>query len=78
MDRDLHSVIMWLVGLLALLCLSVTVVAIANVGGDPLRSPHMAIARDPGTGCEYLLGVAGTLTPRLDRDGRHLCREARR
>ena len=78
MDRDLHSVILWLFGFLALLAIIGVVAAVANLEAGSGRSPHMAIARDPGSGCEYLLGAGGTLTPRLDRDGRHVCREPRR
>ena len=33
----------------------------------------LIIRIDHGTGCQYLQTKAGNLTPRLNRNGRHLC-----
>lgn len=42
---------------------------------DPVREHSgLRIHVDPGTGCQYLQSTRGGLTPRLDRDGRHICR----
>lgn len=33
----------------------------------------MRMRTDYGTGCQYLCGWIGGCTPRLDRDGQHIC-----
>ena len=35
----------------------------------------MALYTDYGTGCQYLATRSGHLTPRLDKDGKHMCGE---
>ncbi|MFD1197395.1 hypothetical protein ACFQ3K_03505 [Brucella gallinifaecis] len=37
----------------------------------------MSVRRDALTGCEYLEGRYGGLTPRLGPDGRQVCRQVR-
>lgn len=34
---------------------------------------NMALHIDNETGCHYLSGWSGVLTPRLDKDGNHIC-----
>ena len=36
---------------------------------------NMALYTDYGTGCQYLSSKQGGLTPRLDEDGKHICRK---
>lgn len=36
----------------------------------------MSLHVDHETGCHYLGGSWGGITPRVDRDGNHICREA--
>jgi len=47
-----------------------------DAGKDSTDSPdgrsNMAVRTDHKTGCEYLEGARGGLTPRLDTSGRHL------
>lgn len=38
----------------------------------------VAVRIDHGTGCEYLETSKGALTPRLDAEGRHICRQSNR
>lgn len=35
--------------------------------------PDMRVTTDHLTGCQYLMGSRGGLTPRLDADGNHIC-----
>ena len=37
---------------------------------------RVSLWRDPETGCEYISGgMSSALTPRLDREGMHICRD---
>ena len=40
---------------------------------DAGRRSGVALRIDHGTGCQYIEGQGGGITPRLDRDGRHIC-----
>lgn len=50
-----------------------------NIGRDatdpPLGKSDMKILTDYETGCQYLAGGRGGLTPRLDANGKHICVE---
>ncbi len=35
----------------------------------------MWVRRDALTGCQYLEGARGGITPRLDADGKHICKK---
>lgn len=49
--------------------------AVMCVLASPRGQSDIRIVTDPVTGCEYLSrrGAMSGLTPRLDRDGRHMC-----
>jgi hypothetical protein len=38
------------------------------------KRSNMQILIDHGTGCQYLRTVGGGLTPRLDKDGKPMCK----
>jgi hypothetical protein len=48
-----------------------------DIGRDDTDPPrgrsNMTIHTDHATGCQYLQGKRGGLTPRLDANGRHMC-----
>lgn len=71
------SLLVWLIGILM-------VTLIANyfrIGFDSTddhktgRRSGMGHHIDHETGCEYLSMLLGGLTPRLDAEGRHICRK---
>lgn len=48
-----------------------------DIGRDDTDQPggrsDMVVLTDHQTGCQYLMGAHGGLTPRLDADGKHIC-----
>lgn len=52
-----------------------------DIGRDDTDPPNgrsdMKILTDHETGCQYLAGARGGLTPRLDERGRHICKQGR-
>ena len=65
-----------LIAVLVVLLIS-AIQAIFKIGKDDSDSSekrsNMSVRTDHKTGCQYLEGSKGDLTPRMQKDGRHLC-----
>ena len=69
-------IILFLIGLCALAMIKITSNA-PNVDGQSDNYAEYKIILDTETGCEYLATAAyrGGITPRLDTDGKQICRD---
>lgn len=69
--------ILWFVAAMAVAAVNQLVGRYTDIGRDDTDPPagrsDMEIMTDHATGCQYLMGSRGGLTPRLDESGKQMC-----
>ena len=64
----------WVITIMLLLQLGLHFLPIGKDSTDGEKRSGMELHIDAQTGCEYLEGTRGGMTPRLDKSGNHICR----
>lgn len=71
--------ILWFVATMVVAAVNQLVVRHTDIGRDdtdpPFGRSDMKIMTDHATGCQYLMGSRGGLTPRLDENGKQMCKK---
>lgn len=73
--KQIKSDIFWILLLLVLIVIVSNHFRVGFDSTDGESRSGLGLYTDAMTGCQYLSSGGSGITPRLDRDGRHICEE---